>query len=117
MPNSEAVVNWFKSLPAQLLYSCHWSKNFKLLSINEIKENMSERGLNNFDNLINNQQNNLICFSVGFDWLGVLNDYKGLLEAETKHYWVLVDNENEAFPKLARATVQLMVPFRPIVTE
>ena len=113
--NAQDVENWYTSLPAQLTETCHWMKDFKLQNVNELKVKLSKFGLNNFDDLIKtNKEENIICLSLGFDWNGLVSDNKTLMEAATIHNWLLIDDENDAFPKLARANVDAVTPFQLI---
>ena len=113
--SADDVEKWFKSIPSQVKHSYHGLPAFKLKSLDEIKKAMTDDALKTLDEVVKKEgEEKLICFEMEFDWNGLVVDGTTLLEAHTRHNWILVDNKDDDIPKLARANVEQLVPFRPL---
>ncbi len=112
---ADDIHEWFKTLPTQLVHSYHSVETFKLLSFEEMK---SKAVFNNLDVLARAVwPHELICFTMRFHWNVLRIDGKTLMEARTEHYWVVVDNMEDDFPKIARTHVNQSLPFTPLFFE
>lgn len=113
--SKDDVEKWFKSIPTQVMHSYHGLPRFELKSLDDIKKAMCDDALKTLDDIVKKEGiDKLICFEMEFDWNGLVVDGKTLLEAHTKHNWILIDNKEDDLPRLTRANVEQLVPFRPL---
>lgn len=96
---------FFASVHERILFSAHWLAELEVLPDGPTPADVPEGA-------------HLIHCRLVFDWSGVARGAGSapgpVLEARTQHHWTLVDVRGEPWPKLARAKVEALIPFRPM---